>query len=358
MGSSSFNLNQLINDYVGHIRIQGSITGADAEELTNHLYDATDALRKQGLNEEEAFIIASKRLGTEALLTEEYGKVNTSVKTNKIWAYLILGFNFLYALPALFFTGVAILYFLVYQNFNTSTLSVVIITSFHLVFSAFVWYIVRNKLKISNFIEKQVELNSIRIVCISFIPLLINAVPVMRLFTKTDMAYILKYPVYGFDSNFSEFSFYIALISIMAGVLSLVFSINKAENLTLKTLFQRPSTAFLLLFGFFVELFAASTRSIHIESIIGNTLIFSLVYMSASFLIAFYNKESNIKYLLIALTLGILMETTVGFAADVDRGDTYYTLYSVAGILLGIITGRYLGIKLHHQNSGPEPKIL
>lgn len=68
MGSSNFNLEQLISDYIDRIRIQGSITGSDAEELTNHLYDATEALNKQGLSEEEAFIIACKRLGTEAVL--------------------------------------------------------------------------------------------------------------------------------------------------------------------------------------------------------------------------------------------------------------------------------------------------
>jgi hypothetical protein len=351
MGSSNFNLKQLIDDYIDRIRVQGSITGSDAEELTNHLYDSTEAISKQGLSEEEAFIVACKRLGTATTLTEEYSKVNTSVKTNKVWAYLFLGFNFLYALPALFFTGVAILYFLVYKNFNTSLISTIIITSFHLLFSAFVWYIVSNKRNISNFIEKQIELNGIRFVCISFIPLLINVIPLVRFFTKIETAQLLTYPVYRFGSSFSEFSLYVALISIAAAVISLIFSINKLENLTLKTLFQRPSIGFLLLFGIILELFAASTRAIRMESIVGHALIFSSVYMAASFLIAFYNKANTInKYLLIALSLGLLLELTAGFIADRDRGDTFYTIYFVSGMLLGVILGRHLGIKFQNRD--------
>ncbi len=177
MGSSNFNLQQSINNYINLIRSQGSITGSDAAELTAHLFDATDALQSQGLSEEEAFTIACKRLGNEAVLTEEYSKVNTTVKTNKVWAYLFIGFNLLYALPSLFFSAVALLYLLVYRNFSTSITSVFIITSFHLLFSASIWYIVKQKRQISHFIEKQVELNTFRFVCLSFIPLFLNAIP-------------------------------------------------------------------------------------------------------------------------------------------------------------------------------------
>jgi len=358
MGSSNFNLRQSINNYIDLIRSQGSITGSDAAELTAHLFDATDALRKQGLSEEEAFTIACKRLGNEAVLTEEYSKVNTSVKTNKIWAYLFIGFNLLYALPSLSFTAIAALYLVVYENFSTSMTSVFIITTFHLLFCAFVSYIVKNKRAISHFIEKHVELNTLRFVCLSFIPLFINVIP-FGAFSKLERSWALKYPVYVFNSSVIEFSFYVAVMSMIAGVLSLVFSINKTENLTLKTLFQKPSVLFLLSFGVVTELFAASTRAMHIESLVGSALVFGLVYMAASFLITFYNYKSNVnRYLLITMFFGVFMEIAVGIYADISRGDTYFTVYFVSGILLGIGLGRYLGVKLHDQNSLPETEVL
>ena len=69
MGSSNFNLEQSINNYISLIQNQGSLTGSDVAELTAHLHDATDALKQRGLSEEEAFTIACKRLGNETVLT-------------------------------------------------------------------------------------------------------------------------------------------------------------------------------------------------------------------------------------------------------------------------------------------------
>ncbi len=357
MGSSNFNLEQSINNYISLIQNQGSLTGSDVAELTAHLYDATDALKQRGLSEEEAFTIACKRLGNEAVLTDEYSKVNTSVKTNKIWAYLFIGFNLFYAVPSLAFTAIAAFYLLVHKNFGTTGKSTFVVTTFHLLFSVLVWYIVKNKRKISYFIEKQVEANPIRIVCMSFIPLLTSAIPV-RTFNRMEQAMALRYPVYEFDSSFSEFSFYVAIMSIIAGVLSLIFSINRTENLSLRTLFENPSMLFLLLLGVVIEIFAASTRAIHIESILGSAMVFGLVYMSASFLIAFYNKKSSInRYLIIAMFFGLLMEITVGINADRSRGDTYYTVHFVSAMLLGIGLGRYLGIRMRDETILSEPQL-
>ena len=199
-------------------------------------------------------------------------------------------------------------------------------------------------------------MNPVRIVCISFIPLLISAIPI-KSFNGIARSSALRYPVYEFDSSFAEFSFYLAIMSMIAGVLSLVFSINRTENLSLKTLFERPSALFLLLLGVLTELFAASTRAIRIESILGSALVFGLVYLSVSFLISVYNKKSSInKYLLIAMFFGLFMEITVGIDADKSRSDTYYTVYFVSAMLFGIGLGRYLGIRLREEKLLSEPQ--
>lgn len=349
MESSNFNLDQSISNYINLISNQGSITRSDAAELSGHLYDATEALIKQGLSAEESFLIACKRLGNETLLAEEYSKVNTSVKTNRIWAYLFVGFNLFSGLWSLVIMAVAIFYFLIFQHFNTSGTGTIIVTTFHILFTAFLWYTLKYKRAVSHFIEKQVEQNPVRLVCITFIPQLINLL-LQRSFREIDKWTALRYPVYAFQSSWVEFSFLVAVMTILAVVVGLIFSINKVENLSLKSLFQKPTIPFLLVSGLLVELLAASTRAIRTESMVVHAFAFGLIYMAASFLIAYYNESRNInKYLMVMVSLGLILEITVGSYADMDRGNTYYTVYFVAGLLSGVMSGRFLGARLNHK---------
>lgn len=53
---------------------------------------------------------------------------------------------------------------------------------------------------------------------------------------------------------------------------------------------------------------------------------------------------------------GLFIEITVGIEADKSRGDTYYTVYWVSAMLLGIGLGRYLGIRLRDENMLSEPQ--
>lgn len=349
MEPSTFNLNQSVKNHIISIQNQGSITNSDAEELSAHLFDATDSLRRLGLSEEEAFLIASKRLGNEETLTEEYSKVNPSIKMNKVWAYLIIGFNLLYSLPSALLTGISILYLTVYKSYYPSFVSICVITLFHLLLTTLIWYIVKHKREISQFIEYQVRYNSLRIVSLSFIPFLLpiflRLIPSFRIKNYLELQSALNYPMYKFNNDLIEFTYYLAILSIIAGVISLIFTINKSENVTLKSLFERPSAFFLVVFGVMIEIFAASTRSIHTGTIWVNALIFAFVYLSASFLITFYNSNgrSN-RYILIASLFGIIIETFVGINADIERGNTFYTVYFVSFMLIGISLGKLLGL--------------
>jgi hypothetical protein len=130
MESSNFSLDKAILGYVGLIKNQGSLTGSDADELMGHLYDSAEALLKMGLSEQEAFMVACKRIGNVDLLTEEYGKVNMSLKHNKIWAYLLIGFNMFYGIPSMVFALISLFYWVTFWYFQTSTVAVLIIVAF------------------------------------------------------------------------------------------------------------------------------------------------------------------------------------------------------------------------------------
>lgn len=63
----------------------GSMRKEDIDELEDHLREEIHDLNSKGLTEEEAFIIAAKRLGKLPLLSKEFTKVNT----HNLWKTLI-----------------------------------------------------------------------------------------------------------------------------------------------------------------------------------------------------------------------------------------------------------------------------
>ncbi|MEJ7557947.1 MAG: permease prefix domain 1-containing protein [Pedobacter sp.] len=346
MAPSNFDLKQAIDDYISLINQQGSITNSDKNELTNHLHDSTEAMIKQGLSEEESFIIACKRIGGVEVLTEEYSKVNTSLKGNKVWAYLLLGFNVFYGIPSIVATVITVLYFLIHKNFGSSIIAVSLVTIIHLMVIIGLWSLVKYKRHISGYIQNQVEQNPISLLMLSCLPIIVRILFTTPLYTLMP-GMSIKYPLYMFNSGLIEFSYYLVYMSILSVFLSLVFSINQVGASTLRTLFTRPTVMSLLSFGFMVELLASCTRGLLIDNIVIESVLFGMVYMAASFLISYYNEAASVnRYLLFATALGLILEVSVGISADLGRGNTYFTAFFTAGLIAGVAAGRYLGIKL------------
>ena len=354
MEPSNFNLKQAIDDYIGLIKNRGSLTSSDKDELTSHLHDSTEALIKQSLSEEESFIIACKRIGKVEVISDEYSKVNTSLRSSKVWAYLLTGFNLFYGIPTIVLTAISVLYFVIYKQHGTSVTAISMVTLIHILFITCLWSIVKYKRRISHYIEKRVEENPIHFIILTCIPLVISILftsPLHRLIPGIS----ITYPVHKFNSSLTEFSFYLAAMSIIGVFLSLVFSINRVGSSTLKTLFTRPSVLFLLSFGFAVELLAASTRGLYIDNIVIQATFFGLVYMGASFLISYYNEVGSVnRYIIIATALGLILEVSVGISADMGRGDTYFTAFFAAGLIAGVAIGRFLGTRLPSRLEDPQ----
>ncbi|MCK9413558.1 MAG: permease prefix domain 1-containing protein [Prolixibacteraceae bacterium] len=74
-----FNLEDQINNWASNLSSEPSITESDVEELKCHLLDLMDELQESGLDEEEAFWVASKRLGSSFEWAEDYGEGNKQV---------------------------------------------------------------------------------------------------------------------------------------------------------------------------------------------------------------------------------------------------------------------------------------
>ena len=74
-----FNLQVQINAWVEHLKSEPSITESDRVELQSHFLDIIDGLTEVGLDEEEAFLIASRRMGSLVDWDEDYKEVNNSI---------------------------------------------------------------------------------------------------------------------------------------------------------------------------------------------------------------------------------------------------------------------------------------
>ncbi len=78
------------------LKSNSSFTESDVEELKSHFFDLFDELKEIGLNEEEAFWVASKRIGNVSDIESEYNEVNNSLiqikKTIVIFAGVLVYF--------------------------------------------------------------------------------------------------------------------------------------------------------------------------------------------------------------------------------------------------------------------------
>lgn len=74
-----FDLNAATDAWLDALRQRGTLTDDDLRELHTHLLDAVDALKTNGLAEDEAFLVARHRLGSAESLGDEFGKIQRPV---------------------------------------------------------------------------------------------------------------------------------------------------------------------------------------------------------------------------------------------------------------------------------------
>ena len=71
----SFDLNSAIQRWRGNLAQSTSLSAASLDELESHVRDSSAALMRSGLSAEEAFLIASRRMGPGIRLESEFEKV-------------------------------------------------------------------------------------------------------------------------------------------------------------------------------------------------------------------------------------------------------------------------------------------
>jgi hypothetical protein len=73
---TQFNLNLSVQDWRNQLRQSAAYRATDVEELESHLRDSVEKLVAGGLSDQEAFLVASQRIGPGRALEREFAKVN------------------------------------------------------------------------------------------------------------------------------------------------------------------------------------------------------------------------------------------------------------------------------------------
>ncbi|CUA88733.1 permease prefix domain 1-containing protein [Pseudidiomarina woesei] len=80
-----FDLEQSITQWRQFVLRRSAIVSDDADELESHLRDQIDAFMAQGLHADEAFLIATKRIGNLEAVSHEFAEVHTG----RLWQNLV-----------------------------------------------------------------------------------------------------------------------------------------------------------------------------------------------------------------------------------------------------------------------------
>ncbi|MFW6275807.1 MAG: hypothetical protein ACOC2M_04150 [bacterium] len=79
MAEKSFSLEKEISLWTDRLKADPSFTDNDIEELRSHFYDLIDSLKKKDLSDEEALLIAKKRIGENHEVKDDFAEANRPV---------------------------------------------------------------------------------------------------------------------------------------------------------------------------------------------------------------------------------------------------------------------------------------
>lgn len=86
-----FDLNSAISDWTAELSSRGLLALEKVDELECHVRDSIAALQDVGLDEAEAFLISTRRLGSPAQLATEFAKGDSPLLPRVALWWLVLG---------------------------------------------------------------------------------------------------------------------------------------------------------------------------------------------------------------------------------------------------------------------------
>jgi len=207
-----FNLKEQVDIWIKKLKSDPSITEADAEELQGHLMDLIDQLKEKGLDDDEAFLIASRRLGTTADWGDDFRIVNNPILQMRR-SVIIMGGVLLYFLIYFFILSSSKLLFVFLLNKEVTGYIAVQWISRYLITMHFIFILLFTSImilekKVVTFIEeiKLKPKHTIVLLLATFVFAIVNSCfsPVIRNMLNNDRLFIDRfYHIYKyFDFSF------------------------------------------------------------------------------------------------------------------------------------------------------------
>ena len=86
-----FDLNEAITDWRRHLAVQPDLHQADLDELEDHLRESAGELQVAGLSDEEAFLVAARRLGDPGALAGEFAAADPGLRRRLRLRWIVVG---------------------------------------------------------------------------------------------------------------------------------------------------------------------------------------------------------------------------------------------------------------------------
>lgn len=219
---TEFNIEQNIEEWKSALSGNPNMTADNINELESHLLDEITGLQKSGLNEEESFLIAQKRMGSIDNLINEFNKVNRKVYfRNKILPYLngiLLFFTFITITELFMTTSILITQKIGINDSYLNLVSIAILIFLTIVLFVFIYFRYKN--------------DRLNIGMLKNIPLLVAIIIISKILSFSSLPLLTK----SIDiSNFAMLQmnlniYKLSLIVIVLAASCIVFYSSKKEN--------------------------------------------------------------------------------------------------------------------------------
>ena len=219
---TGFSLEKNIEIWKSALFENPNMTTGDINELESHLLDEIAGLHNLGLNEEESFLIAQKRIGSIDNLINEFSKVNKNVFLhNRALPYLtgiLLFFAFITISELVMTTSILIAQKIGINDSYFNSVSIAILITLSIVLFMIIYFRYKN--------------NQTNIGTLKNIPLLVGLIVISKMLTFIS-APLLAYSIdisklTMLQMNLNVYKLY--LVVIVLTISSLLFYFSRKEN--------------------------------------------------------------------------------------------------------------------------------
>ena len=339
-----FQLEVAVDSYLQQLGDKGNYTLEDLMELKIHLIDNVTELKKKDLEEEEAFLIAKKRLGKEEELGNEFSKVNGNKFYNRDLFVLVLSvstylfLNYFYS-----FLGSTIKNFAIFQSKNIMIWGIINYL-FIIAFAISVMYLLFNCKSYINAAEKLFKRSPV-----NFSIILIAIIVMVYVFNRTIGEKIFKTDMLSSDelsNRYSALEINHALGSyIISGlfcvlILSLVITFIKSYKKVnvLQNIINDSGYIPLFFVGLFWDGVAASSRMIHHHTNL-SVYTFGIVWLIGMTIFNVHLRKNILIRNFVFIAFGFVFELAAGLWMNPAlREGTPVSVYFIA-LVVGSATG-------------------